>query len=196
MSDNSHRWPGIETASGLWFNYTDPSPEAVALDDIASSLGNTCRWRGQIRKFYSVAEHAIKVSDLVREVADPELALHALHHDSHEAYVGDVPTPLKRLLGEAYENMTAKVDWAICQSLDLDRSLLEHDIVKEADALALRYEAALLKPSQGAALPGWNYDEPLDPPSWWKTHYGWTPAYATMQFTKWDGYLRRVTGRA
>jgi hypothetical protein len=87
--------------SGEAFDLQTPDPHAIHLCDIALGLGNICRFGGQARFWWSVADHALLVRDLVVEHGYAELAFAALHHDSHEAYLGDIPTGLKRLLGRA-----------------------------------------------------------------------------------------------
>lgn len=144
----------ISTLSGLRFDFDEPSSDQVDLDDIAVALGNTCRWGGHVRHFYSVAEHAVLVAGLVTYAGgDAWLALAALHHDDHEAYIGDWPTPLKNAVKAAapgvYEGFTAKADAAICEKLGIDPSLLHHDMVVAGDQLALVYEAVALKPNAG-----------------------------------------------
>ena len=78
----------IETYSGVLLDYANPQPEDICIDDIAYQLANTCRFRASTTQWYSVAEHAIRVAEFVPD----ELKLAALHHDSHEAYTGDIPT--------------------------------------------------------------------------------------------------------
>ncbi len=117
----------------------------IDVEDIARALSNTCRFAGHVKNYYSVAEHAVLVSRLV----PPELAYPALHHDSHEAYVGDIPTPLKHLLGRPYRRAVRRVDRAVSEALSVDLSLLHCLEVRAADAFALRIEAARLKPSHG-----------------------------------------------
>lgn len=65
--------------------------EDVDIQDIAHSLSMQCRFAGHTREFYSVAQHSIRVSELVL----PEHALHALLHDATEAYVQDIIRPVK-----------------------------------------------------------------------------------------------------
>ncbi len=93
----------IRTFSGAFFDFAAPTPQMVRLEDIAHALSNCCRFCGQSREFYSVAQHSILVSELVLtddlgpNVYD-EVRLQALLHDASEAYTGDIVTPLKRIL--------------------------------------------------------------------------------------------------
>lgn len=85
--------PFLSTFTGRRFHLTDPSPDEVSIVDIAHALSNLCRFAGHTSRFYSVAEHSVQVSLLV----PPEHALAGLLHDAHEAYVIDLPRPLKAL---------------------------------------------------------------------------------------------------
>ena len=97
----------------------------------------------------------------------PELGLAGLHHDSHEAYVGDIPTPLKRVLGEPLRLMVEQIDAAIATALGLDMTAFEHEAIHKADAEALRMEAYQLKASQGDH-PDWGFTGPHpSPPEDW-----------------------------
>lgn len=86
--------PWIQTASGLKFPLLDPDPSVILIHDIAHSLSMLCRFNAQCLRPYSVAEHCVHVS---YEIA-PHLALIGLMHDTAEAYLGDVPGPLKGCL--------------------------------------------------------------------------------------------------
>lgn len=85
----------MQTFTGRAFWPLDPRVDEVDPIDVAHSLGHQCRYAGHTRRFYSVAEHCILMS-LVMPTR--ELALAALLHDAAEAYVVDVPRPLKRHL--------------------------------------------------------------------------------------------------
>lgn len=102
------RGPWIQTFSGRAFHYNDPRPEEVHIEDIAQALSQQCRFAGQTSRFYSVAEHSVLVS---RQFADPELRMVGLLHDATEAYILDLPKPLKELLPayEEYEDRLWKV---------------------------------------------------------------------------------------
>ncbi len=88
----------IQTRSGKAFPLIDPPPEAIDIEDVAWSLAFQCRFNGHTRKFYSIAEHSVRVARRL-VAAHPEggaaLALMGLLHDAAEAYVGDVVLPLK-----------------------------------------------------------------------------------------------------
>lgn len=87
----------IATNSGMKWYVLDPRPEDVRLDDIAHGLSLVCRYGGQCRQHYSVAQHSVLVSRVLAEW-EPEnyaLQLHGLLHDAAEAYIGDVVRPLK-----------------------------------------------------------------------------------------------------
>lgn len=81
----------IQTFSGVKFNVFDPKPKDIRIIDIAHALSNQCRFSGHVKRFYSVAEHSINVADCV-----PSLyKLKALLHDATEAYLVDIPSPIK-----------------------------------------------------------------------------------------------------
>lgn len=86
----------IHTRHGLAFDLLDPRPEQVSILDIAHALSMICRYTGHAREHYSVAEHSVFVAQhVLEETGDRALAWAGLVHDAHEAYVGDVASPIK-----------------------------------------------------------------------------------------------------
>src|SRR5919204_3331113 len=97
--------PYLQTVSGRWVNPFEPDPDQLDPGDIARALANQCRFGGHCRVFYSVAQHSVIVSGVVEERGgDTEAVLAGLMHDAAEAYLGDMPHPLKHrsTLGEAF----------------------------------------------------------------------------------------------
>lgn len=90
MSDSA--W--IQTFTGKAFYPLNPDPKKIDIVDIAHSLSMQCRYNGHTLRFYSVAEHCVTLSYAVDDVN----ALWALLHDASEAYLSDVPRPIKHLL--------------------------------------------------------------------------------------------------
>lgn len=81
------------TYSGRSMAPMAPKAADIAIEDIAHALAHQCRFGGHAMDFYSVAQHSVYVS----RVVPPHAALWALLHDASEAYIADIPTPLKRL---------------------------------------------------------------------------------------------------
>jgi hypothetical protein len=100
----------IQTAIGGQFWPIDPRPDEVEVEDIAHALSLLCRFGGHCLRFYSVAEHSV----LLARAAKPEHRLWALLHDASEAYLVDVPRPIKRFLG-GYSEAEDKIMRAVCQ---------------------------------------------------------------------------------
>ena len=142
----------VETFTGRYVDVGNPRADSIVLEDIAHALANTCRYGGHCKTFYSVAEHSVFCSIRVeRQGYGRAYALAALHHDDAEAFLGDIPRPMKPLLGEAYEQMSDTMDAAIAEALGLPfgPEVFHADPVKEADNWALFVEAKHLLPSQG-----------------------------------------------
>ena len=81
----------IQTYTGKPFWPLNPRIEDLDIEDIAHALSMQCRYSGHVKYFYSVAEHSIHISRAV----SPENALWGLLHDASEAYLVDVPRPIK-----------------------------------------------------------------------------------------------------
>ncbi len=142
----------VETFSGSFVNVRHPDPDTIKLVDIAHALSNICRYGGHCQRWYSVAFHSVFCSVRVQRRGG---SLHrqyaALHHDDSEAYLGDIPRPLKPLLGKRYKQLTDRMDRAIIQALDLpfDHTAFHDPVIKAADNWSLFVEARDLLPSGG-----------------------------------------------
>jgi uncharacterized protein len=126
----------IQTHSGRRFNPLKPNPDAIVIQDIAHALSMQCRFSGHCREFYSVAQHSV----LVSYICEHKDALWGLMHDASEAYLIDVPRPLKRSgKFQAYIEFEKVMQEAICRRFDLP--FAEPLSVKEADTVLLATEA-------------------------------------------------------
>lgn len=158
-----------------------PDPSLLTLDLIALGLGNTCRYSGQIVRFYSVAEHSIHVA---RHVPAP-LRLAALLHDASEGLgMSDVIGPLKVLLPE-YKAIEDGLMRAVERAFELPARACDHPLIKEADRRMLRTEQLVLRGvTDEIRLPREHDVEPYDDVRF----ASWSPMDAA------DAFVREVIG--
>jgi len=135
--------------SGSMVTLRDPQPWTISLTDIARGLSGIRRFNGHLRRRITVAHHSLAVARIVRQRSrSKSVVLCALLHDAHEAYIGDISSPVKHELGNAHKPLEWRVQQAILRALcppEMDVAGLERnlpDVVKEADHMALHYEAA------------------------------------------------------
>lgn len=105
--------PWILTASGIAFDLLNPTPAMVHWPDVAESLARIPRFNGHIGGgAYSVAQHCVLgARALLEETENPRLAGLFLLHDAHEAYVGDIATPVARAIASVAEIQARLDDW-------------------------------------------------------------------------------------
>lgn len=133
MSSDERVGDWIQTYSGVAFWPLDPRPEEIDILDIAHALSHQCRFSGHTKWFYSVAEHSFLVSTLV----SPKDKLWALLHDASEAYLVDVPRPIKNLLPE-YKVWEERLMRVIARRFGLQEEM--PDVVKMFDSRMLATE--------------------------------------------------------
>jgi hypothetical protein len=134
----TEKGPTIMLQSGAWFDFGAPASSDFTIEDVAHGLANVCRYAGQCRRFYSVAEHSILVSEIA-----VGLELEALLHDAAEAFMGDIPRPLKQLLPE-YRRIENNVQEAILTRFGLSTPIPLR--VKDADLRVLAAEQSQIMP--------------------------------------------------
>ena len=102
----------LQTYTGKRMHFLDPKLDEIDIADIARSLSQMCRFAGHTKKFYSVAEHCC----VIAQFASSENALWGLLHDASEAYIVDIPKPVKGFLLN-YEELESTVMNAICTKI-------------------------------------------------------------------------------
>lgn len=155
--------PGwIQTFTGRAFSILDPRIEDVCIEDIAHALSMQCRFAGHVRAFYSVAQHSVLASVVVERLQPDNrpLQLGALMHDASEAYVVDLPRPIKRLPQlEGYRDAEKLVEWAVRERFRLTTDVRDLLAIKAADEVLLRTECRdLMAPLHQAWTPALHPD--------------------------------------
>ena len=175
----------IQTFTGRAVFPLDPREEDIDILDIAHALSLQCRFSGHVREFYSVAEHSVRVAKLVADLDGTFLpgasdALWALLHDASEAYLVDVPRPIKRAVGmEAYREAERGLQRVICRRFGLPEE--EPVAVRLADQTLLSTEARDLMPPNEEYWGQWRADFPplerrIEP---------WSSYSAKLSFLQW-----------
>ncbi len=167
MTEYNEHW--ITTFTGKKFHFLDPASDEIDIKDIAHHLSMLCRFTGATRLFYSVAEHSVRVSDILPE----RLKLAGLLHDAAEAYTNDISRPVKYT--HKLEKTDQVISMAIAEKYAVD---MFSPLVKNADNVLIATEARDLMPSTR----GWaKLPEPLS----YKITATWRPELAEMEFLYW-----------
>jgi hypothetical protein len=156
----------LQTATGRQFWPCDPRSEEIDPRDIAHSLSMQVRYTGHAPEPYTIAQHCVLVSKRAESLAQRSgqngtanmIARWGLVHDATEAYVVDVPRPLKPFLTN-YREIEDAVMVAICQRFGLPLEMPAE--VKQADEEALATEAAHFFPVEDRPAPWRLSHEPL-----------------------------------
>jgi 5'-deoxynucleotidase YfbR-like HD superfamily hydrolase len=104
--------------SGRRLDLLDPSPLDIEIEDIAHGLARVARWNGQTNgaHIYSVAQHCLLVEALARARSprlDDSRRLAVLLHDAPEYVIGDMISPFKVVIGDAYKAVERRLLTAI-----------------------------------------------------------------------------------
>ncbi len=145
--------PTIMTYTGRTIDFLNPEPAEISIEDIAHGLAQECRFARQCRTHYSVAQHSVHVASMMQQSelwgdglqTSKEVIKMALLHDAAEAYLGDVPRPLKKLLPD-YRQIEDRVHAAIASRFNLALTYVPKS-VKDFDAAILGAEGKALMPS-------------------------------------------------
>lgn len=139
----------IQTFTGRKVNLADIRPDDIDIQDIAHALSLQCRFSGHTKKHYSIAQHCV----LVNLNCPAFYQLWGLLHDASEAYLLDLPRPIKHRCGyETYRADEERCMQAVSARFGL--SLTMPECVRRADELLLVTEARDL---MAPLAPGWRF---------------------------------------
>lgn len=140
--------PTIQLRSGRYVEPLNLDPSDVTIEDVAHSLSNQCRFSGHTSSFYSVAQHSVLVAGSCASTGcDVETILWALLHDASEAYLVDLPRPIKHApgIGSFYRKAEVNAMNAVVVAFDL-RGFEMPPEVHAADVAVLAAERRDLMP--------------------------------------------------
>jgi uncharacterized protein len=137
--------------SGRRLDLLDPSPLDIEIDDIAHGLARVARWNGQTKgpHIFSVAQHSLLVEKIAAEL-DPAIGrkerLFMLLHDAPEYVIGDMISPFKSVIGDAYKSVENRLLSAIMLRFSLPAAPAAETLklAKQADRAAAFFEAVSL----------------------------------------------------
>ncbi len=137
--------------SGRRLDLLDPSPLDIEIEDIAHGIARVARWNGQTAgaHIFSVAQHTLLVEEIGRRIAahvDRRMGLALLLHDAPEYVIGDMISPFKAIIGDAYKTVEKRLLVAIHRRFGLPADLPPElvRLVKRADRGAAFLEATRL----------------------------------------------------
>lgn len=183
----------VETYTGQKVDLAKPKPENINISDISWHLSRQARFNGATTSdnIYSVAQHSVLVLNRVRQTepdADHGLLISALLHDAHEAYIGDVSSPMGQLLdlAQPLRRLKDRLQAAIYIGLLKDHRFNNRKfvpyvgpVIARADKWAATYEAYHLMHSRGK---GWANAPTLDEEFIMRNFIVWDAAQAQRSF--------------
>ena len=151
----------ITTFSGKLFDVLDPNPDDINIHDIAFGLSRQFRFNGVTRHPYTVAQHSINVA----RITGDGMKLAALLHDASEAYLHDLPTPLKQNLPD-YQRIEKKLQDTIYAVFGIDQHSVESGVNwADKQVLLSEIDTVVMHPNLFGRKAGkslWNITSRLD----------------------------------
>jgi hypothetical protein len=178
--------PIIATWTGKEFDFSDPKPEMICIEDIAKALSCICRYTGHCNGFYSVAQHSVLMAYLT-EFDGYGTPLQRLLHDSAEAYTGDIAKPWKDFLfldsklgisksATKFATLEKRILKVIGEALDVDLSDIRQ--IKTVDNIMLATESRdLMLPKSQALFAPWIDEAGVSPLDYPMEPWGWNQSY-------------------
>jgi uncharacterized protein len=168
----NHPWYN-HSLSGSVCDFLRPTVDMINIHDIATALSNSCRFNGQINRFYSVAEHSVRVAWLVSD----ERKFQALMHDAAEAYLGDVARPLKGMMS-GYDELEARFEKVIAEKFGVEQ--FPSSEIKKADTTLVYAESKKFRGEH--STDDWQDFGNYDPTFALGGSAGWQSSFARRSF--------------
>jgi len=154
------------TLKGYNFDLLNPDENMIDIEEIAHCLAYQCRYNGHIPggKFLSIAEHCVMVCERIQsnvEYGAVNIPLIALLHDAAEVYIGDIISPLKKIIPEIKE-IEKGIEAVVHKKFGLEVSARVRQVVKDADNKVndLEMMSNTLLRESGESSSGIDYLEP------------------------------------
>lgn len=133
MAENLNAVRSIRTNSGVYVNVFETDPDTIKIEDIAHALSQQSRFGGHLPEFYSVAQHSV----MCCMSANDENKYNALMHDVSEAYLLDIPKPIKLELPD-YNLVEHRLMKVLSQKFGFEYP--KNEEVERVDILLLEWE--------------------------------------------------------
>jgi hypothetical protein len=177
--DPNRKGGSIQTFSGVIFYPLDPRVEDINLVDIAHATSHKARFTGHTRKFYSSCEHQVRVSRYLASIGASIMdQFIGLHHDDSDAYLPDVPTPLKILPEFQWFREIEHNVQSLCYE-KFGCKITDYSPIKNADKVLLLTEKRDLMPTKNGDWQRKFSQSPIPPPYYIQP---WSPSVAKTQY--------------
>ena len=139
--DQEYTENSIRTFTGKCFDIKVLNPDSICIEDIAHALSYTSRFGGHLEGFYSVAQHSYYVAE---QLIGTPYELEGLLHDASEAYLGDMPSPFKKLM-PSYKQLEDDVSIAIAKKFNLQYPYPSELKTADRELLSFEWDSFVMK---------------------------------------------------
>lgn len=177
--DPERKGGSIQTHTGTIFYPLDPRIEEISIEDVSHGLSHKARFTGHTRKLYVTAEHSVRVSLHLCSLGASLMEQYVgLHHDDTDAYLPDVPTPLK-ILPEFkwFRDLEHHMQDLCFQKFGC--VVDDYSVIKNSDIVLLLTEKRDLMPERNS---NWNHKYTQMPIPLPYQIEPWEPAYAKYMY--------------
>ncbi len=175
----------VRTASGIDFDLLYPRPSMVRFTDIAHHLAQINRYCGATSLPLNVAQHSVLVANILQDMGcSAAICLRGLLHDAHEAYIGDVPAPVKAIMQQRHHytglfHVAFDIDKVVLVAAGIDHDCIHQ--VERADELALLNEWRDLMPGPAPQVDeNLGRAKPVKPLPWAKAEEVWRARFCQL----------------